>query len=128
MGIVEEGTNFGFSGGGQYIFHKVALDVECAIDGGFRGSWVGGIVTVITKPEEATTVGTGFGFGAVGGITVDVEDHVAGSITDGSIGMSGSIVEEVGSGISSSFGANGLGRGQSTQGWEHGIVDGTGIE
>ena len=59
---------------------------------------------------------------------MDVQGHVACVISDNGIGMSGTIIKEVGHGIESVCGGVGLGGGDGADGDKHGVVDGTGVE
>ena len=69
----------------------------------------------------------GFGFGSVGCVTINVEDHVACDISDGRIRMGGDVVQELGKFKGSGFGALGLGCGKGDKGYGHGAVDGAAV-
>jgi hypothetical protein len=68
-------------------------------------------------------MGTGLGFGEIGGITVHMKAHVAGVVANGGIRMGSGIVEEVDGRFGGSKGAFGLGGGKAAEGNEDGVVD-----
>ena len=76
--VEEGGANFGFRGGGHDVGHNLGEGMDGAIEGRV-GAWcaarVGGPVA-----EEVVAAGaaSGFWLRKVGGVTVDVQDHVAG--------------------------------------------------
>jgi hypothetical protein len=61
---------------------------------------------------EASSARESFGFGVVGGVALDLENHVAGVVTKSGIGMCGSIIEKMGCSFCCCLGAAGLGRGE----------------
>ena len=79
------------------------------------------------EEEDATGTGTGFGFREARGVTVDMENHPAGGVADRGIWMDGTVVEELGDGLSSGFSAFRLGRRKGSKGNKHGGVDGASI-
>lgn len=86
LGIHEGSSSLSFSCGSHDILHDVGEDVDGSIDG-----WVGvgGI-----RAEEVVATGTGSSLGCreVGGITVDVKDHLTCMEPDDRIRMGGCIV------------------------------------
>ena len=55
-------------------------------------------------------------FGQIGSVTVDLEDHITGDVTDDSIGMGCTIVKEIGAGVGCALGALRLGCSESAKG------------
>ena len=55
-----------------------------------------------------TNPAAGIGCIQIGGITVDVEDHVGGSKTNGGIRMSGTVVKKLSNGEVCAYGGSGL--------------------
>ena len=76
----------------------------------------------------ASCAGSCFGSGKVGGVGVDVEDHVAGDESDDGIGMGCAVVEELRESCHGSLGAVGLLGGKRADGGEEGRIDGSGVE
>ena len=71
---------------------------------------------------------TSFGCSEVGGVAMNVQHHVACVISDRGIRMGGAVVEELGQSLHGRCGAVGLLGGERADGWQHGGVDGAGIE
>ncbi len=67
------------------------------------------------------------GFGEVRRIGVNVEDHVGGMKTDGGIGMSRKVIEELFAFFHCGFCASGLFTSNSTEGHEYSEVNGMGV-
>ena len=65
----------------------------------------------------------GFHIGAVQGVTVDVQDHVAGRLANGHVRVIAGIVEEPQGFIVCFVGAMGLGCSDGTKGDEHGDIE-----
>jgi hypothetical protein len=85
LAVEEQGADFGFRSGADDDSHDVAVHVECAISrwGSGRGGW---LTCALAEEEQAASAGSHFGFGEVGCVAVDVEDHVAGAETDCCVG------------------------------------------
>ena len=49
---------------------------------------------MVDKEVVATDAAARAGFGKVGGVTVEVQDHVTGAVADGGVEMGRSIIEE----------------------------------
>jgi hypothetical protein len=91
--VVEEGTQFRFGGTGEDLVHGVAEDVDWSIQWWWREGWIRGTVAQVVV---ASGSGAGISFREVGGIAVNVEDHVTGMVADGSIGVGSTVVQELG--------------------------------
>ena len=96
--IVEEGSKFSFSGTGKHFAHDVAHDMDGAVVG---RSWVsgvwrfGGVLGVAAEVVIAGCTGASLGGGEIGGITVNMEDHVAGVEAYHSVGVGGTIIKSL---------------------------------
>ena len=66
----------------------------------------------------------GFRLGEVRGVTVDVQDHVAGGVANGRVRVSGSIVDQLQGFVLCFVGSLGLGCSNGTEGDKNGDVDG----
>jgi hypothetical protein len=75
LGVVEACADFCFSGGRKDVAHNAANNVNGAIK--FWRWSIGGGRGKRTEEENATRVRSGFGFGKVGCVTVDVKAHFA---------------------------------------------------
>ena len=49
---------------------------------------------MVANAIVATNAAASAGFGKVGGVTVEVQDHVTGNVSDGSVRVGHSIIEE----------------------------------
>ena len=109
LAVDEEGSNFGFSGGG----HDVAKDVACSVDGAVVGRWLNRrflwISRFVAEVEVASSATARFGFGEVGCVAVEVEDHPARIEADNCIGVCCCVVEELDNGVSGGDCCVGLG-------------------
>ena len=59
-----------------------------------RERWLGRVSGFVSKEIVATNAAASTGFGKVGGVTVEVQDHVTGAISDGGVWVGRSIIEE----------------------------------
>jgi hypothetical protein len=76
LGVVEACADFGFGGGRKDVAHNAAYNVDGAIK---FGRWsIGSGGGKRTEEENATRARSGFGFGKLGCVTVDVDAHFAG--------------------------------------------------
>jgi hypothetical protein len=100
--------------------------MDCTVEGRGSSSW-SEARGWFTEKEQPASTGACFGFGQVGGITVNAEDHGAGAETNDSIRMSHGIVEELGRGSVGELGHLGLDSRKGSQGNEHGGINSTGI-
>ena len=92
--IMECGTNFGFSSGRQRVVENLGDGVDRAVERGVHDRWIGRVSIFVAKEIVATEAAASAGFGKVGGVTVEVQDHVTGAISDGGVWMGHSITEE----------------------------------
>ena len=83
---------------------------------GFEGSGERNLVSARTT--------AGFWLGEVRGVTVDMQDHVAGGVANGCVWVRGCIIEQPQGFVICFVSALGLGCSDGTEGDEHGDVDG----
>ena len=91
-------------GSSHFCFSRRAHDVAQYFGNDMdRSVWwtLGGISSIGREEKTASSATARLWCRKVGSITVNVKDHVAAPKTHGGIGMSGSIVEELGEGIKS---------------------------
>jgi hypothetical protein len=76
------------------------------VDGSVARWWCGvgirhraGACWSCAEKENAAGAGMRFSLRKIGGVAVDMEPHVAGMVTNGGIGISGKVVEELGDGL-----------------------------
>lgn len=128
LGVDEEGAEFGFGGGGEDSTHDTADDMDGSIE--WRSGGIGQMIVGDFAAEmvEASSARASFGLGVVGGVALDLENHVAGVVAKSGVGIGGSVVEKMGCSFGCCLGAAGLGRGERAEGDEHGGVNGAGVE
>jgi hypothetical protein len=94
--IEEEGAELGFSGRRKDDFHDRRENMDGAIEWwrfcvGIRlGIWIGGFGA---EEVVATSARASIGFGEIGSVAVDMEVHSTGSVANGSIRVSGTVVQ-----------------------------------
>ena len=90
--IMECGTNFGFSSGRQRVVENLGDGVDRAVERGVHDRWIGRVNGLVSKELVATYAAVRSGFGKVGGVTVEVQDHVTGAVSDGGVRVGRSII------------------------------------
>ena len=80
-------------------------------------------VGLVAKEVVATYAATSAGFGQVGGVTLEVHDHVTGAIADGGIGVGRSIIQELNGCVMFFLRCFRLLESNGADGNEHGRVD-----
>ena len=75
FGGEEGGADFCFGCGAHHVLEYFAENMDDSVAEGHGR--VGGVREVVAEEEDASRSATGFGFGEVGSVAVDVEDHVA---------------------------------------------------
>ena len=89
--IMKEGTQFGLGGAGENFAHDMTKDVNGAV-----GVEVGNAIgTVLSEKEITGGARAGFGDRQVRRITLDGEEHIACSESDGGVGMGGAIIQQL---------------------------------
>ena len=94
LAIVKGGTNFDFSSGRHHAVEDLGDSMDRAVERGFSERWIGRVSGLVVKEILATDTTASAGFRKVGGVTVEVQDHVTGSISDGGVWVGISIFEE----------------------------------
>ena len=92
--IVKSGTDFGFSGRHHHVVEDLGDGMDSAVERGVRERWLGRVSGFVAKEIVATDADASARFGKIGGITVEVQDHVTGAILDGGVWVGRSIIEE----------------------------------
>ena len=88
------GTDFGFSGGCHHVVEDIGNGMDRAVERGVSERWLGRVSGLVAKEIVGTNVAASAGFGKVGGVTVEVQDHVTGTVLDGGVRVVRSIIEE----------------------------------
>ena len=94
LSIVKSGTDFGFRSGPHHFVEDIRDGIDRSVKRGFRERWIVRVSGLVAKEIVATDVAASAGFGKVGGLTVEVQDHVTGTILDGGVWVGRSIIEE----------------------------------
>ena len=94
LAIVKSVTNFGFGGGRHHVVEDLGDGMDRSVNRGVRERWIGRFRGFVAKEIVATDAAASAGFGKVGGVTVEVQDHVTGDISDGGVWVGCSIFEE----------------------------------
>ena len=90
--IMEGGADFGFSGGRHHIVENLGDGLDRAVERGVGDRWLGRVSGLVSKELLTTYMAASAGFGKIGGVTVEVQDHVAIAVADGVVGVSRSII------------------------------------
>ena len=90
--IVEGGADFGFRGGRHHVVEDIGDGVDRAVEREVSERWLGRVSGLVAKEIVVTNAAASAGFGNVGGVTVEVQDHVTGAVADGGIGVGHSII------------------------------------
>ena len=94
LAIVKSGTNFDFSGGRHNAVEDLGDGMYRAVKRGVRERWLGSFIGFVAREIVATDAVASSEFGNVGGVTVKVQDHVTGVISDGGVGVGRRLIEE----------------------------------
>ena len=94
LAIVKGGTNFGFSGRRHHVVEDLGDGMDKAVERGVSARWLGRVSGLVAKEIVATDAVASAGFVKVGGVTVEVQDHVTGALSDGGVRVGRSIIEE----------------------------------
>ena len=92
--IVEGGADFGFSGGRHHIVEDLGDGVDRDVERRVTEIWLGWFSGLVSKKVVATDAAASAGFGKVGGVTVEVQDHVTGAVADGGVGVGRIIIKD----------------------------------
>ena len=89
LAIVKSGTDFGFSGGRHHVVEYLGDGMDRSVERVVRERWIGRVSGLISKEILATDAAARAGFGKLGVVTVEVQDHVTGAISDGGVWVGG---------------------------------------
>ena len=92
--IVNSGTDFGFSGGRHHIVEDIGDGIDTAVERAVSERWLGRVSGFFSKEIVATDAAASARFGKLGGIIVEVQDHVTVIISDGGVWVGRSIIED----------------------------------
>ena len=90
--IMECGADFGFSGGQYHVVENLGDSVDRAVERGVGVRWLVRVSGLVSKEVVATYAVASSGFVKVGGVTVELQDHVTGAVADGGVGVGCSII------------------------------------
>ena len=88
------GSNFGFGSQTHNVLHDAVNGVDGTVETRTSGGWLGHFRSNATQEVVSTSSAAGSRFVEVGGVAVNVEDHVTGSIPDGGTGVRGGVIEQ----------------------------------
>ena len=94
LDIVKVGTDFGFRGGHHHSLDDLGDGMDRSVERGISEIWIGRFSGLVAKEIVATNTAVSAGFGKVGGVNVEVQDHVTGAVWDGGVRVGRSIIEE----------------------------------
>ena len=85
LAIMKGGTNFGFSGGRHHVVGYLGDSIDRAVERGVSERWLGRVSGLVSNEIVATDATESARFGKVGGVTVEVQDHFNGAVSDGGV-------------------------------------------
>ena len=88
------GSNFGFGSQTHHVGHDAVNGVDRTVETRTSGGWLGYVREYVTQEIVSTSAAAGSRFGDVGGVAVNVEDHVTGRIPYRGVGARGGIIEK----------------------------------
>ena len=94
LAIEECGSGFGFRGGQHNIAHDVGDGMDGAVEGQTDVGSTGRFRGAVAQEEVPASAAPCLWFRKIGGVAMDMEDHVTGRIADGRARMGGGMVEE----------------------------------
>ena len=94
LAIVKGGTNLGFSGGRHHVVEDLGDGIDRDVERGVSERWLGRISILVAKEIVAIDATASSGFGKVGGVTVEVQDHVTGAVSYGVVWVGRSIMDD----------------------------------
>ena len=121
--IMEGGAYFSFSGRRHHVLENLGEDVDRAVERGVGDRWIDRVGGLVAKEVVATYAAASAGFGKVGVVTVDVQDHVTGTVLDGGFGVGCSLIYEPNGGVTDFLHCFRLLGSNDDDGNEHGRVD-----
>ena len=94
LAIVKSGTNFSLGGGRHHVVEDLGDGMDRAGKRGFREKWLGRASGFFAKVIVANDADASARFRKVGGVTVEVQDHVTGAISDDGVWVGRRIIED----------------------------------
>ena len=94
MDVDVSGSNLGFGIRTHHVGHDAGNVVDGTVETRKSGGWFGHVRMNVTQKIVSTSAIAGSRFGEVGGIAVNVEDHVTGGITDCGVMVHGRVVKQ----------------------------------
>ena len=94
LDIVKCGTDFGFSGGRHHVVEDLGDCMDKAVERVVSERWLVRVSGLVAKEILATNAAASAGFGKVGGVNLEVQDHVTGAVSDGGVRVGRSIIED----------------------------------
>ena len=88
------GSKFGFVSRTHHVAHGAVNVADRTVETRTSGGWLGHVRVNVTQEIVSTSAAAGSRFGEVGGVAVNVEDHVTGGIPDGGTGVRGGVIEQ----------------------------------
>ena len=123
LAIVKGGTNFGFSGGRHHVKEDLGDGMDRAVERLVRERWLGRVSGLVVKEILATDTAASAGFRKVGGVTVEVQYHFTGAVSDGGVRVGRSIIEELNGCVTDCLSCFQLLVSDGADGNKHGRVD-----
>ena len=123
LAVDVSGSNFGFSSQTHHVGHDAGNGVYGTVETRTSGGWFGHVGVNVTQKIVSTSAAAGMRSREVGGIAVNLEDHVTDGITDCGVRVRGGVIKQpqgVGVGL---FYAFCLLCRNGAEGGEHGGVD-----
>ena len=94
LAIVKSGTDFGFSGGRHHVVEYLGDGMDRSVERVVRERCLGRVSGFVAKEIVSTDAAASAWLGNLGGVTVEVQDHVTGAISDGGVWVGRSIIED----------------------------------
>ena len=88
------GSDFGFGSRTHHVVNDAVNGVDGTVERRASGGWLGHVRANVTQEIVPTSAAAGSNFGEVGGVAINVEDHVTGGIPDRGVGVRGGVFEQ----------------------------------
>ena len=94
MAVDVSGSNSSFGIRTHHVVHDAGNGVDGNVETRTSGGWFGHVRGNVTQKIVSTSAAAGSRFGEVGGVAVNVEDHVTGGITDFGVGVRFGVIKQ----------------------------------
>ena len=94
MAVDVSGSNFGFGSRTHHVGNYAGNGVDGTIETSTSGGWLGHVRVNVTQEIVSTSASAGSRFREIGGVAVNVEDHVTGGIPDRGVGVRCGVIEQ----------------------------------